>query len=103
MEMSHNYVTESILENIDNIFYSKFMEGIENVLGHEGKLVLSPGTFDMRFTNAVGIPSMNYGPCILEESHKNNEKVRIEDILHSIEISTMALYSIANDSGEKIY
>ena len=92
--INEHYVTDSILEDTDNSYYSLFCSGIEKVIGHKPEMVLSPGTFDMRFTHSVGIPSLNYGPGILEESHMTDEKILIDDFKTSIVALASGIYEI---------
>lgn len=49
----------------------------------------------MRFTNHYGIPSLNYGPGILEESHMNDEKISLEDLRQGIITLASGIYSMA--------
>ncbi len=95
IEIDEYYATDSVMENTDKKHYSAFGESIREVLKINPGFVISPGTFDMRFTNAIGIPSLNYGPGILEESHMNDEKLRIDDLKSSIIITALGLYKLA--------
>ncbi len=95
IKIDEYYATESVLENTDKKHYSAFGESIREVLKINPGFVISPGTFDMRFTNVVGIPSLNYGPGILEESHMNDEKLKIDDLRASIIITALGLYKLA--------
>ncbi len=95
VRINEHYITDSIIENTENQFYRLFRTGLGEALGSEPELVLSPGTFDMRFTHQAGIPSLNYGPGILEESHMNDEKILINDLKKSIVGFAAGLYEIA--------
>ena len=95
VRINEHYITDSIIENTENQFYRLFMAGLGEALRSEPELVLSPGTFDMRFTHQVGLPSLNYGPGILEESHMNDEKILINDLKKSIVGFAAGLYKIA--------
>ena len=55
VRINEHYITDSIIENTENQFYRLFMAGLGEALGSEPELVLSPGTFDMRFTHQAGI------------------------------------------------
>ena len=95
IEIKEYYITDSILEDKDGKYYKLFIKGFEMANGKKPSLVLSPGTFDMRFTNHYGIPSLNYGPGILEESHMNDEKISLEDLRQGIITLASGIYSMA--------
>lgn len=94
-EFTEHYATESILEDTENLFYKSYAESILDVLNVKPSFVLSPGTFDLRFTHNAGIPSLNYGPGILEEAHMANEKVKIDDIKKAAVVTAYAMIKIA--------
>ena len=95
LEIDEKYATDSILENTENAYYKSLELAIREVTGKDANLVLSPGTFDIRFTNAIDVPGLNYGPGTLEQAHVSNEKLSLEDFKKSIIITALGLYNMA--------
>ncbi|MEM3490243.1 MAG: M20 family metallopeptidase [Nitrososphaerota archaeon] len=94
IKVAEQYSTRSIIESTDNEYYESFKKAIKEVTQKNPNLVISPGTFDMRFTHRAGIPSLNYGPGILQESHMNDEKCSLDDLRKSLVITALALYNL---------
>ena len=102
LEITENYATESVIENTENIFYKTYSEAIQKIIGKNPIYVLSPGTFDLRFTHKEGIPTLNYGPGILEEAHMTNEKLNLDDFKKATLVTAYSLYKLSKyyDEGK---
>ncbi|MGC8673297.1 MAG: M20 family metallopeptidase [Thermoplasmata archaeon] len=102
LEITENYATESVIENTDNIFYKIYSEAIQKIVGKTPIYVLSPGTFDLRFTHSEGIPTLNYGPGILEEAHMTDEKLNLDDFKKATLVTAYSLYKLSKyyDEGK---
>ncbi|MFP3242913.1 M20 family metallopeptidase [Caldisphaera sp.] len=90
IEFEQYYVTDSIIfEKSHGInLISKLIKEVYNV---EPSLILSPGTFDIRFVYNKGIDTFNYGPGLLELAHATDEYVYIEDLIKSTKVLALFL------------
>ncbi|MGC9135174.1 M20 family metallopeptidase [Caldisphaera sp.] len=90
IEFDQYYITDSIIfENSQGVkLISKIIKDVYSV---EPILVLSPGTFDIRFVYNKGIDTFNYGPGLLEMAHATDEYVYIEDLVKSTKVIALFL------------
>jgi len=65
---------------------------VESVVGKRPAFELCPGSLEIRWYAAKGIPAFAYGPGLLEISHGPNEHVKIERIYEDTLI--YALYAL---------
>jgi succinyl-diaminopimelate desuccinylase len=65
---------------------------IRRVLGRDGSLVASPGTYDHKhITRIAGIPHcVAYGPGELELAHQPDESCRIADLVNAAKVIALA-------------
>lgn len=89
------YSVETITSDVKNEIYEVMRRKIREVRQREPGLVLSPGTFDMRFTVKEGIPSINYGPGRIEQAHATDEYVEIKDFFDSIKVLSLTLLELS--------
>lgn len=89
-EYNEFYTIDTIISYDKNLI-QVFRETIKIITGKEPQLVISPGTFDMRFTVQEGIPSINFGPGRIESAHATDEFVDIDDFIKSIKILSVAI------------
>ncbi|AHC52149.1 succinyl-diaminopimelate desuccinylase [Sulfolobus acidocaldarius SUSAZ] len=89
------YSVETITSDVKNEIYEVMRRKIKEVRQREPELVLSPGTFDMRFTVKEGIPSINYGPGKIEQAHVTDEYVEIKDFFDSIKVLSLTLLELS--------
>jgi len=73
-------------------------EKVKEVRGKEPKVVLSAGTFDIRFTIKEGIKSIDFGPGRIELAHATDEYVLIKDLLDSIKILALFVKELGKGS-----
>ena len=66
---------------------------IRAVLGHEAQHVVSPGTYDQKHIDRIGLVKdcIAYGPGILDLAHQPDEYVIIDDMVDSAKIMALAL------------
>jgi len=94
-EYDEFYAIDTIAENTSDLIYKIFKEKVREVRGKEPELVLSPGTFDIRFTVRNGIRSLNYGPGRIEQAHATDEYVELKDFYDSIKVLALVLYELS--------
>ncbi|MGC8566703.1 MAG: M20 family metallopeptidase [Caldisphaera sp.] len=90
-EFETYYSTDSVI--MENSLDNKFLELIEKVYNKKPAIVLSPGTFDIRFVSNLKIKSFNYGPGLLEKAHASDEYINIEDLLNTTKVLSLYLNS----------
>ncbi|BFH74019.1 M20 family metallopeptidase [Sulfurisphaera javensis] len=88
------YAIDTIASNVNDKIYKIFKEKVKEVRGKEPELVLSPGTFDIRFTVKEGIVSINYGPGKIEQAHATDEYVELKDFYDSIKVLALVLLEL---------
>lgn len=94
-EYDEFYAVDTIISDFNDTLYKIFKEKVKEVKGKEPNLVLSPGTFDIRFTVKNGIKSINYGPGRIEQAHATDEYVELKDFYDSIKVLALALYELS--------
>ena len=69
---------------------------IQNILGKQGDIVVSPGTFDKKHIERFGAlqDCVAYGPGILELAHQPDEYVGIDDLLQSAKVMAGACWNL---------
>ncbi len=69
---------------------------IKTVLGHEAQFVVSPGTYDQKHIDRIGLVKdcIAYGPGILDLAHQPDEYVVIDDMVDSAKIMGLALHHL---------
>ncbi|MEM0373026.1 MAG: M20 family metallopeptidase [Sulfolobaceae archaeon] len=85
----------STMVSSDEKLISALRDKIKKVRGKEAEVVLSPGTFDIRFTIREGIRSINYGPGRIELAHATDEFVEIRDLLDSIKVLALLILELS--------
>ncbi|TRM74176.1 succinyl-diaminopimelate desuccinylase, partial [Sulfolobus sp. A20-N-F8] len=94
-EYDEFYAIDTITSDVNDKIYEIMRRKVKEIRGVEPRLVLSPGTFDMRFTVKEGILSINYGPGRIELAHATDEYVEINDFYDSIKILAMTLMELS--------
>jgi succinyl-diaminopimelate desuccinylase len=85
-EYREHYAVESVITDTTADLANVFKRSVREVLRRDASFVLAPGTFDIRFTVAAGINSINYGPGRVEQAHINDEYVDVKDFFDSIKV-----------------
>jgi succinyl-diaminopimelate desuccinylase len=69
---------------------------IHRVLGHEGRLVMSPGTYDHKHVARIaGVPHcVAYGPGALELAHQPDEHCSIADLMDATKVLALAILDL---------
>ena len=69
---------------------------IERVLGSRPPLMASPGTYDQKHVNRIGLiqDCIAYGPGILNLAHQPDEYVIIEDLIQSAKVMALTAMSL---------
>ncbi len=69
---------------------------IETVLGKPAEMVVSPGTYDQKHFNRIGLMKncIAYGPGILDLAHQPDEYVDIDDMLDSAKVMALSAYRL---------
>lgn len=93
-EYDEFYAIDTMISNPNDKLYKILSEVIKTTRGKVPDLVLSPGTFDIRFTIREGIPSINYGPGRIEQAHATDEYVELKDFYDSIKVLALTLYEL---------
>ncbi len=94
-EYDEFYAVDTIMSSVNDKIYEVMKRKVKEVRGVEPRLVMSPGTFDMRFTVKEGILSINYGPGRIELAHATDEYVEINDFYDSIKVLAMTLMELS--------
>ncbi|AFZ69966.1 acetylornithine deacetylase or succinyl-diaminopimelate desuccinylase [Caldisphaera lagunensis DSM 15908] len=89
------YEVDNIMFPVDN-GVKIISEKIKEVYNVNPSIVLSPGTFDIRFIYNKGIESFNYGPGLLELAHATDEYVYVEDLIKSTKVISLFLKEFLN-------
>ncbi len=84
------YEVDSIIFPIDK-GVKTISDKIKEVYNIDPSIVLSPGTFDIRFVYNKGINAFNYGPGLLELAHATDEYVYLEDLIKSTKVLALFL------------
>jgi succinyl-diaminopimelate desuccinylase len=71
-------------------------EAVRRVLGHEAKLICSPGTYDQKHIDRIGHlrDCIAYGPGILDLAHQPDEYVEIADMVASAKVMALAAHAL---------
>lgn len=71
---------------------------IREVLEKEPEYVISPGTYDQKHVSRIGHlhDCIAYGPGILDQAHRPDEFVIIEDMVESAKVMALALHTLLN-------
>ena len=69
---------------------------IRQVLGQEPEFVISPGTYDQKHIDRIGMlkDCIAYGPGILDLAHQPDEYVGIDDMVASAKVMAIALHGL---------
>ena len=69
---------------------------IQEILGTQAELVVSPGTYDQKHFNRIGKLNncIAYGPGILDLAHQPDEYVDIDDMLDAAKVMAVATYNL---------
>jgi succinyl-diaminopimelate desuccinylase len=73
---------------------------VHRVLGREGRLVMSPGTYDHKHVARIaGVPHcVAYGPGALELAHQPDEHVAIADLVSATKVLALAVLDLTGTS-----
>ena len=77
-------------------------EAIREVMHKEPEYVISPGTYDQKHVNRIGHLNdcIAYGPGILDQAHRPDEFIIIDDMVESAKVMACALHKlIGADTG----
>ncbi|ACP44827.1 acetylornithine deacetylase or succinyl-diaminopimelate desuccinylase [Sulfolobus islandicus Y.G.57.14] len=88
------YAVDTVVSE-DGRLIDALRKAIREVRGVDPNVVLSAGTFDIRFTVSEGIKSINYGPGRIELAHSTDEFVYVKDLLDSIKALGRVLLEVA--------
>ncbi|ACP37411.1 acetylornithine deacetylase or succinyl-diaminopimelate desuccinylase [Sulfolobus islandicus M.14.25] len=91
------YAVDTVVSE-DGRLIDALRKAIREVRGVDPNVVLSAGTFDIRFTVSEGIKSINYGPGRIELAHSTDEFVYVKDLLDSIKALGRVLLEVAKGS-----
>ncbi|QXJ28736.1 Acetylornithine deacetylase [Saccharolobus shibatae B12] len=91
------YAVDTVVSE-DKRLIEALRKSIKEVRGVDPNVVLSAGTFDIRFTVSEGIKSINYGPGRIELAHATDEFVYVKDLLDSIKVLGRVLLEVAKGS-----
>ena len=74
---------------------------IREVLGRDGELVASPGTYDHKHVARIaGVPHcVAYGPGVLELAHQPDEYCAVADLAASIQVLALRSWSWSGSTG----
>ena len=66
---------------------------IEHILGKTPDYVVSPGTYDQKHIDRIGLMKncIAYGPGILDLAHQPDEYISVNDMLDSAKVMGLAL------------
>ncbi|MBL4725642.1 MAG: acetylornithine deacetylase/succinyl-diaminopimelate desuccinylase family protein, partial [Rhizobiaceae bacterium] len=75
---------------------SAIADAIREVLHKEPEFVISPGTYDQKHVSRIGHlhDCIAYGPGILDQAHRPDEYVIIEDMVQSAKVMALALHTL---------
>ena len=96
-EYSQYYSTDSKIGSREDELARSLQRSVKQVRKDEPLFVLSPGTFDIRFTLDAGIPSLNYGPGKIELAHTSDEyleKTELSDTTKVLALCTARLLHV---------
>ncbi|WP_016732654.1 M20 family metallopeptidase [Saccharolobus islandicus] len=91
------YAVDTVVSE-DGRLIDALRKAIREVRRVDPNVVLSAGTFDIRFTVSEGIKSINYGPGRIELAHSTDEFVYVKDLLDSIKALGRVLLEVAKGS-----
>ena len=63
-------------------------ENIKEILGAEPEIFVQWASSDARYFRLKGIPTIHYGPAVIEGIHGYNEKVKAEDVITATKVYT---------------
>lgn len=75
---------------------SAIAEAIRQVMHKEPEYVISPGTYDQKHVSRIGHlhDCIAYGPGILDQAHRPDEFIIIDDMVESAKVMALALHTL---------
>jgi LysW-gamma-L-lysine carboxypeptidase len=97
IQMSFANQTPPYLGHQDSVLVRAFRSAIRSATGKPVTLLKKTGTSDMNLLNqSLQIPMIAYGPGDSSLDHTNNERVKLEEYLKSIEIYAAAIQKLSS-------
>ncbi|MDH3644160.1 MAG: acetylornithine deacetylase/succinyl-diaminopimelate desuccinylase family protein [Gammaproteobacteria bacterium] len=74
---------------------------IESVLNKPADFVVSPGTYDQKHIDRIGLlkDCVAYGPGILDLAHQPDEYIEIEDMVESAKVMALSAHGLLHANG----
>jgi succinyl-diaminopimelate desuccinylase len=86
------FAVEPVMADRNGPVASAARAAVQRVLGREAAIVCSPGTYDQKHVDRIGLlkDCIAYGPGVLELAHKPDEWVGIDDMVSAAKVMALA-------------